>query len=152
MTVGGTELGGEIDVATELEHAVVVTLEDGLGLFGREVELLEIFRLARFECLAVLFLHERHAEHVYAISLPGSFRVKDKRARDVVIIMSLGHKLFSDAHADGFPKCNFAASAQWFRSSLRLVQAFPMSFAVYADATPIFIDFVLHRTQSSTWA
>src|SRR6266516_4895079 len=37
--VGGAELGGEIDVAAELEHPVVVALENRLGLRGRELEL-----------------------------------------------------------------------------------------------------------------
>ena len=45
MAVGRAELGGEIDVAAELEHAVVVALEDGFGLLRRQVEPLEIFRL-----------------------------------------------------------------------------------------------------------
>ena len=40
MAVGGAELGGEIDVAAELEHAVVVALEDGLALLRRELEAL----------------------------------------------------------------------------------------------------------------
>ena len=31
MAVGRAELGGEIDVAAELEHPVVVALEDGLA-------------------------------------------------------------------------------------------------------------------------
>ena len=36
MAVGRAELGGEIDVAAELEHAVVVALEDRLGLLRRQ--------------------------------------------------------------------------------------------------------------------
>src|SRR3982074_1729258 len=39
MAVGGAELGGEIDVAAELEQPVVFAVEDGGGLFrgGREL-------------------------------------------------------------------------------------------------------------------
>src|SRR3954465_10508009 len=45
MAVGGAELGGEIDVAAELEHPVVLALEDGLALVLRQRKLVEIFRL-----------------------------------------------------------------------------------------------------------
>jgi hypothetical protein len=45
VPVGRAELGGEIDVAAELEHAVVVALEDRVGLFRRERILLEILGL-----------------------------------------------------------------------------------------------------------
>src|SRR3954452_762671 len=64
MAVGRTELGGEVDVAAELQHAVVVALEDGVGLLRRERKPLEVFRLVRLEGLTVLILHQRHAEHV----------------------------------------------------------------------------------------
>src|SRR5262245_48134132 len=61
MAVGRAELGGEVDVAAELEHAVVVALENGVRLLTRERELLEVFSLIRLEGLAVLVLHQRHA-------------------------------------------------------------------------------------------
>src|SRR5207244_902833 len=54
MAVGGAELGGEVDVAAKLQHAVVIALEDGVGLLARERELLEVFRLVRLEGPAVL--------------------------------------------------------------------------------------------------
>src|SRR5579864_1283049 len=41
MAIGGAEFGGEIDVAAELQHAVVIALEDGLGLLRRQIELLQ---------------------------------------------------------------------------------------------------------------
>src|SRR5215467_1304271 len=63
MAVGRAELGGEVDVAAKLEHAVVVALEDGVGLLTRERELLQVLRLVRLEGLAVRVLHQRHAEH-----------------------------------------------------------------------------------------
>jgi len=87
MAVGRAELGGEIDVAAELEHAVVVALEDGLGLRRREVELLEILGLVRLEGLAVLVLHQRHAEHVDAEPLARALRVEHEGAGDVVIVV-----------------------------------------------------------------
>src|SRR5437016_7963337 len=39
MTVGRAELGGEIDVTAEFKHAVVIALEDRIGLFGAELPL-----------------------------------------------------------------------------------------------------------------
>ncbi len=93
MAVGGAELGGEIDVAAELQHAVVIALEYGVGLLRRQLELLQIFRLVRLEGLAVLVLHQRHAEHVDAEALAGPFGVEHKSARDiVVIVLFAGHR------------------------------------------------------------
>src|SRR5262249_20906650 len=96
MAIGRAELGGEVDVAAELQHAVVVALEDGVGLLRREREFLEVFRLVRLEGLAVLVLHQRHAEHVDAIALPRSLRVKHEGAGDIVIVLRLArHGAFS---------------------------------------------------------
>src|SRR4051794_10043034 len=47
MAVGRAELGGEVDVAAELQHTVVVALEDRVRLLRREREFLEVFRLVR---------------------------------------------------------------------------------------------------------
>src|SRR3984893_13812346 len=41
--IGRAELGGEIDVAAELEHLVPIALEDGFALLGRQGELVEVF-------------------------------------------------------------------------------------------------------------
>ena len=96
MAVGGAELGGEINIAAELEHAVVIALEDGVGLLRRQVELLEVFRLVRLEGLAVLILHQRHAEHVDAESLARAVLVEDEGAGDVVVIVLFaGHRRIS---------------------------------------------------------
>src|SRR5690242_17372743 len=96
MAVGRPELGGEIDVAAELEHAVVVALEDGIALLIGERKPFEIFRLVRLERLAVLVLHQRHAEHVDAIALPRSLRVEHEGAGDIVIVLRLArHGPFS---------------------------------------------------------
>src|SRR3984893_697055 len=98
VAIGGAELGGEIDIAAELQHAVVVALEDGLRLLRSQSELLQVFRLVRLEGLAVLLLHQRHAEHVDAVSLARLLRVEYDGARNVVIIVRLaGHRLFSHA-------------------------------------------------------
>jgi hypothetical protein len=69
VAVGRAELGGEVDVAAELEHPVVLPLEDGLALLRGERELVEIGGFVRLEGLAVLVLHQRHAEHVEMIAL-----------------------------------------------------------------------------------
>src|SRR5262249_14046587 len=92
MAVGGAELGGEIDIAAKLQHAVVVTLEDGVGLLRRKFELFQVFRLVGLEGFAVLVLHQRHAEHVDAIALAGAFGIEHESARNIVVIVSFaGH-------------------------------------------------------------
>src|SRR5580704_1562120 len=61
LPVGGAELGGEINVAAKLEHAVVVALENGVALFRREIELFQILRFVRLEGFTIVVLHQRHA-------------------------------------------------------------------------------------------
>src|SRR4051794_28240059 len=101
MTVGRTELGGEIDVATELEHPIVVALEYRVGLFGRKIIFLQILGLVRLEGFAVLVLHQRHAEHVDAVALTRAFGIENERARDVLVFvfglfgLRLSHRRFS---------------------------------------------------------
>src|SRR5262249_37676967 len=87
MAVARAQLGSEIDVAAELEHAVVVALEDGLGLLRGEIELLQVFRLVRPERLAVLVLHQRHAEHVDAVALARAFGVEHEGAWNIVVVL-----------------------------------------------------------------
>src|SRR5262249_28981639 len=87
MAVGGAELGGEIDVAAELQHPVVVALENGVGLRRTEIELLEIFRLVRLEGLPVLVLHQRPAEHVDAVTLAPPLSLEHERAGDGVLVL-----------------------------------------------------------------
>src|SRR5262245_27171661 len=89
MAVSRAELGGEIDVAAQFEHAVVVALDDSLGLRRRQPELLEIFRLVRLEGLAVLVLHQRHAEHVDAVTLARALGVEHESAGDVLVLLLL---------------------------------------------------------------
>src|SRR5262249_2482654 len=43
VPVGRTKLCGEVDIAAQLEHPVVLALEDGLTLFGSEREPIQIF-------------------------------------------------------------------------------------------------------------
>src|ERR1700682_635774 len=99
MAVGSAEFCGEIDMATELQHAVVIALEDGVGLLRCQFELLEVFRLVRLEGLAVLVLHQRHAEHVDAKSLARAVLVEHVGAGDVVVIVLFaGHRRISLWH------------------------------------------------------
>src|SRR5271169_3939434 len=87
MAVGRTEFRREIDISAELQHAVVIALEDGFGLLRRKIEPFEVCRLVRLEGLAVLVLHQRHAEHIDAKALTGPFSVEHKSARYVIIIV-----------------------------------------------------------------
>src|SRR3954447_15302986 len=93
MTVGRAELGGEVDIAAQFEHAIVVALEHGVGLFGREIILLQILGFIRLEGLAVLVLHQRHAEHVDAVALTRAFGIENERARDVLVFVLFGFRL-----------------------------------------------------------
>src|SRR5271165_5104215 len=45
MPIGRAEFGCKVDIAAKLEHAVVIALEDGVGLLRRQLESLEILRL-----------------------------------------------------------------------------------------------------------
>src|SRR5215467_8660953 len=87
VTVGRAELRGEIDVAAELKHPVVVALEYRFGLRRRELKLLEVLRLVGLEGLAVLLLHKRHAEHVDAEALARALGVEHEGAGDVVVVL-----------------------------------------------------------------
>ena len=88
MAVGRAELGGEVDVAAELQHPVVLALEDRLALIGGELRKLgRGSRLVVLERLAVLRLHQRHAEHVELIALARAVGVEHIGARDVVVVL-----------------------------------------------------------------
>src|SRR6266542_5579504 len=87
VAIGGTELGSKIDISAEFQHAIVVALENGVGLLGREVELLEVFRLVRLEGFAVLILHQRPSEHVDALTLDRALGIEHEGAGNVVIVM-----------------------------------------------------------------
>src|SRR5436309_3080899 len=108
MAVGGAELGGEVDVAAKLQHAVVIALEDGVGLPARERELLEVFRLVRLEGPAVLVLHQRHAEHVDAVAFARSLRVEHEGAGDIVVVLRLTRHRLSPST----PSCGLTYIAQ----------------------------------------
>ena len=96
VAVGGAELGGEIDVAAEFQHAVVIALEHRVGLLRRQLEFLQILRLVRLEGPAVLVLHQRHAEHVDAIALARAVGIEHESARDIVIFaLFAGHRRHS---------------------------------------------------------
>src|SRR4051812_9595657 len=93
MTVGRAELGGEIDIATELEHPIVVALEYRVGLFGRKIIFLQILGFVRLEGFAVLVLHQRHAEHVNAVALARAFGIEDEGAGNVLVFVLFGFRL-----------------------------------------------------------
>src|SRR3954447_23702028 len=93
MTVGRAELGGEIDIAAQLEHPIVVALEYRVGLFGRKIIFLQILGFVRLEGFAVLVLHQRHAEHVDAVALARAFRIENERPRDVLVFVLFGFRL-----------------------------------------------------------
>src|SRR5881394_3566096 len=82
--VSRRELGGEVDVATEPEHAVPVTLKYYLLLLLGHRPLVEIGALVRLERSAVLGLHHGHAEHVEVIALARAIRVEHDGSRQIV--------------------------------------------------------------------
>src|SRR5580698_4060674 len=82
--VGGEELGQKIDVTAELDHPAPVASENRLALLGSHRKFLQVGRLVRFELLAVVGLHERHAEHVDVISLTRALCIEERRARNVL--------------------------------------------------------------------
>src|SRR5581483_4314028 len=89
VAVGRAKLGGEIDVAAQFQQTVVLALEDGFLLLRRELrkELVEIFLLVLLERLAVLRLHQRHAEHVERVAAPRAIGVEHIGAGDVVVVL-----------------------------------------------------------------
>src|SRR5665213_2514571 len=58
------ELRGEVDVAAEFEHLVPIAVGNRFGLLGRHRKLLFVAFFVGAKRGAVLFLHQRHAEHV----------------------------------------------------------------------------------------
>src|SRR5215471_7073316 len=89
VSVGSPQLGGEINVAAKFQHPVVFPLEDGFALLRRQRETIEILGLVLLECLAVLRLHQRHAEHVEMIALARAIRIEHERAGNVVVFFGL---------------------------------------------------------------
>src|SRR6185503_18755503 len=89
MAVAGAELGGEVDVAAQFQQTIILALEDRLALLGRELRkpLVEVFRLVVLERLAVLRLHQRHAEHVEMVAAARAVGVEHVGAGDVVVIL-----------------------------------------------------------------
>src|SRR5437870_5157714 len=151
MTIGRAELSGEINVSAELQHPVVIALENGLRLRRRELESLEILRLIRFEGFAVLFFHQRHAEHVDAIALPRALGIEHEGAGNVVVIM-LGacHRLSSTGAAiRSFPYIAQGAAAakavpggqgtDLFRALRRLAEIPARTVSFHISRQPIFV-------------
>src|SRR5581483_345324 len=82
--VGREQLGEEIDIAAELDHATPVALENGLALLLGHRPLFEVSRLVLLELLAIRGLHQRHAEHVDVIALARALRIEQSGAGNVV--------------------------------------------------------------------
>src|SRR5262249_31614621 len=85
LLVGEEQLGEEVDVAAEGDHAVPGARENCLLLLLAHRPAVEIRALVRLEISTVPGLHQRHAEHVEVIALPRALRVEDGRSRDVVV-------------------------------------------------------------------
>src|SRR5215204_5067087 len=83
QAIGRAELGGEVDVAAELDHAIPVAIENRLFLVRAHRETIEIARLVSLERLPILGLHQGHAELVQPIPLTRPLGVENSRARDV---------------------------------------------------------------------
>jgi len=84
LAVGGEDLGEEINVAAFGDGGVVVAREHGLLLGLGHRPLVEVGPLVATEPLAVLWLHQTHAELVELEALPRTLRGEHRRARDVV--------------------------------------------------------------------
>src|SRR5450631_3975638 len=100
QAVGGAELGGEVDIAAELNHAVPITRQERLLLIGGHREPLQIAGFVGFERLAIVRLHQRHAELVEPIALPRALGVEHRGARDVVVVVH------APDHTSGPPYCS----------------------------------------------
>src|SRR6516162_8141150 len=82
--VSGEDLGQEVDVAAEVEHPVVVPVEHGLLLVLGHRPLIEVGALVGLEPLAVLGLHQAHAELVQLVALLRALRREHPDAGYVV--------------------------------------------------------------------
>ena len=92
LAVRGEDLGQEVDVAAELQHLVVIPGHDGLLLVLGHRPFVEIGALIAEKPLAVLALHQRHAELVQVVAHPRLLGVEDNGAGDVaVVVVRVGH-------------------------------------------------------------
>src|SRR5215471_16764521 len=85
FAVSGAELGGEVDVAAQFDHAVPVAVQNGLLLLGRHWKAVEIGGLVGLEGGAVVRLHQRHTELIEPVALAGAIGIEDRRPGDVVV-------------------------------------------------------------------
>src|SRR6185312_11709368 len=84
LPVGGEQLGQVVDVAAQLDHAAPVAIQDRLALVIGHRPLAQVLVLVGAELVAVLGLHQRHAELVDVVALPRALRVEQGRARNVI--------------------------------------------------------------------
>src|SRR6185437_6037940 len=83
-TVGGEDLGEEVDVAALADRGVVVASENRLLLRLRHRPLVDIGSLVGLEPLAILCLHQTHAELIERVALARALRGEHRGAGDVV--------------------------------------------------------------------
>src|SRR5688572_19548004 len=93
LAVSGADPGEEIDVTSQLDAAVQVAGEHRLLLLLAHLPLVEIRPLVRLEPLAVLRLHQRHAELVQPVALAHLIGVEHGRARHIGVRLVYRHVL-----------------------------------------------------------
>src|SRR5215472_7037887 len=109
--VGGEDLREEVDVAAVVEHLVVVAGEHGLLLLLGHRPLVEVGALVRLEPLAVLRLHQAHAELVQVKALFRALRREHPGPGDVLELRGIGRHVAS-------PSCWHRPAGQYRRVGL----------------------------------
>src|ERR1019366_1053533 len=90
------ELRDVVYVPALLDHSEPVAFQDRFALRFRQLEFIQVRRLIGEKRLAVLILHERHAEIVEVITLRTGVLIEQVRARDIGILFGFAHGLLSD--------------------------------------------------------
>jgi hypothetical protein len=85
LAVGGADLGQEVDVAAGAHAPVEVARQHGLLLLFGHRPLVQVGALVGLEALAVLGLHQAHAELVEPVAFAALLGVEDDRARHVLV-------------------------------------------------------------------
>ncbi len=94
-TVGRTDFGQEVDVATKGEETVEIAVDNCLLLLVGHTPLVEVGILVGFEPLAVVGVHERHCELVEVIPQTSLVGIKDDRAGNVEVGLFDSHWISS---------------------------------------------------------
>src|SRR5256885_4970343 len=83
LAVRGADLGQEVDVAARAHAPVEVAGQHGLLLFLAHGPFVQVGTLVGLEALAVLGLHQRHAELVEPVAFAGLLGIKNDGAGHV---------------------------------------------------------------------